>query len=161
MHSSFHSFIHSFISWSVLRQIHRLLQNQIPTKWDLVLPFQFTVPSHFPEVIQLLLRSVSSFFLQFYLFFYRSFNNVFRRKFLGKMQPIHFFILFYVGCSFGPCLRAIQLYFSHDWSKWSSQSFSNITNDHFSDISNLISEVSNFHHLTKVCSKCSALLVSF
>ena len=50
--------------------------------------------------------------------------------------------------------------FSHDRSNWSSPSFSSTTFQNFQDISDLFSEVSKFRHHTKLCSKCSTLLVS-
>jgi hypothetical protein len=64
------------------------------------------------------------------------------------------------GYSSPSSFYVIILYFSKDQSNWSSPSFSSTTFQIFQDFSDLLSEVSNFQHRTKLCSKCSSLLVS-
>jgi hypothetical protein len=64
----------------------------------------------------------------------------------------------YVGYSFPPWLLVIPLYFSYDWSNWSSSSFSNTTFQNFQVISDIFFKLSTVHHHTKLCSKCSVLL---
>jgi hypothetical protein len=70
------------------------------------------------------------------------------------------FTLLYVGYSSPPCLSVILFHYSHGRSNWSSPSFSSTTMQNFPGIYDLLSEVSKFQHRTRLCSKCSALLVS-
>jgi hypothetical protein len=58
-----------------------------------------------------------------------------------------------------PWLFVTLLYFSNDRSKCSSPSFSSTAFQNIPGISDLLSGVSKFHHRTKLCSKCSTLLV--
>jgi len=67
-------------------------------------------------------------------------------------------ILLHVGCALPPG-RQVILHFSHNWSTW-SPSFSSIKFQNVSGISDLFTTVSRFQHHTKLCSKCSTLLVS-
>jgi hypothetical protein len=67
----------SFILLPLLREVHSLFQSQFYIQCDLVLLFQFTLSSSFPNTIQQLLTSSSSSSRHFYPSLYLSFSNVF------------------------------------------------------------------------------------
>jgi hypothetical protein len=76
----------------------------------------------------------------------------FRRRFLRKMWPIKLAVL-----------GSLWYFFFHflcNSSNWSSPSFSSTTFQNFQVISDLLFEVSSFHHHTKLSSKCSISPVS-
>jgi len=86
----------------------------------------------------------------------------FRRQFLLKMWPIQLALFLLIACRifffwFTVCNTSS---FSDDRSKWSSSSFTRNTLRNFIGISDLLSEVSNFQHHTKLSPKYSILLVS-
>ena len=85
-----------------------------------------------------------------------------RRQFLRIMWPtqLAFLYLFHIGYFSAPWLYVIRL-FSHDWSNWSSPSFSSTTFQNLTGVSDLLPETSKFQHHKKLCSKCSILPVSY
>ena len=84
----------------------------------------------------------------------------FRTQFLRKMWLIQlvFLFLLFVGYFSPPWRFKILLHFSQDQSNLAFPFFSS-TFQNFPDISDLLSAVSKFQHHTKLCSKCSTLLV--
>ena len=82
----------------------------------------------------------------------------FRKQFLNKMWPIQFaFVLFIVRSS--PRWFCVIVHVAHDLSNC-SPSFPSTTFQNFPDISDTPSKLSKFQQHTKLCSKCSILLVS-
>ena len=81
-------------------------------------------------------------------------------------KPVNFFFYFYLFFFFIVCRIFLSslplvtlLHFSHDQSNRSSPFFSNTTFQNFPGISDLLSKMSKFQHHTKLCSKCSTVLV--
>jgi hypothetical protein len=78
------------------------------------------------------------------------------------MWPIRLAFLLFIVCS--ALLSSLALcntfHFLHERSKWSSPSFSSTAFQNFAGIPDLLSEVSKFQDHTKLCPKCSTLLVS-
>jgi hypothetical protein len=119
----FHSFIHSFITWSVLRQAHRLFKSKFSTECDLVLSLSISSSLSF-----LYNHSVAA-----YMFFFvfpalilpSTFPSItcFRRQFLRKcdQSSVPSFYVPCVGYSTPYWLpavlafptRSVQLTFSH------------------------------------------------
>jgi hypothetical protein len=79
----------------------------------------------------------------------------FRRQFLRRMLAF-LCLLLHVGYLCPPWLFVIHLNFSQYRSNW-SPSVSSTTFQNFTRISDLFSEVSNFHHQIKLCSKCGTM----
>ena len=119
MHAFIHSFIHSFCSL-VLRQVRSILQNEFSGEWDLVLPFQFPVPTHslpcgHPVAIYV-------FFTVFSSLLPCVFPSVrcFRRQFLRKMWTVKLAFLRFIVCGIflstltvcSLLTRSVQLIFS-------------------------------------------------
>ena len=122
--------------------------------------FQFTVPSLFLKVIQQLLTSSFSSSRHFYPSLYLSSNNVFQKAVPTQdvTNPVSLrFIVCRMFLSFSTrCNTSSFLTWSF---QISSPSFYSITFQTFPGIFDLLSEVSKFHHRTKLYSKCSNLLV--
>ena len=84
-----------------------------------------------------------------------------RKQFLHKVWPIQLAFLHFILCMmFFPPLTVILPNFSHDQSNWSFTSFSSITFHYFQNISDLLSELSQFQNHTKLCPKFGISLVS-
>jgi hypothetical protein len=145
----------SFIdSISGLLQVHSLFQCEFCTQCDLVLPLSISSTLSFHYC-----HSVATYVLFLVLpspliFPYISFNNVWPIQ-LAFLPFIIYRIFPY------PWLFVILLHFLLDRSIWFSPSFSSTTFQNFKGISHLLSEVPQFQHHKKLCSKCSTLLVSF
>jgi hypothetical protein len=83
-----------------------------------------------------------------------------RTQFLRNVWPIHLaFLLLIVRRTFLSSLILCHIYCLHNMSNWSSQSFSINTPENVHGICDVLSEVSNIYHHTKLCSKCIILLV--
>jgi len=82
----------------------------------------------------------------------------FRRQFLCRMLAF-LLLLLHVGHICPPWLFVIHLNSSQDRSNW-SPSVSSTTIQNFTRISDLLSEVSKFHHQIKLCSNCSTMTPS-
>ena len=80
------------------------------------------------------------------------------RQFLNKIWPIQLTFLLYIVCSVFPLPASLHL--PHDRSNWSSPSFSSTTFRNFQCTFDLLPATTKFQHRTKLCSKCSTLLVS-
>jgi hypothetical protein len=147
---------YSFILQSVLWQVLSTFQSQFPTECDLVLPLQF-------PVFCLSFRSSHS-CVRLFLVFLSLFPLVicFTRRLLPKIWPVQlsFHLLLCLEYSFPLWRYVTLLHFSHDRTCLYSPSFSGATFTTFSGISNQLSDMFKFQHLTKLCSSCSTFVVS-
>ena len=72
---------------------------------------------------------------------------------------VYFLVLLYVGYSSPPLIHVIRMYFSHDQSNRSSLSLSSITFQNSPGISDLLPEVPQFRHHTKLRSKYGTVAI--
>jgi len=154
----FKYFIHSVVC---LWQGHSFVQSEFSTECSLLLPLLIQVSSHFLRISSFLRHlhlTVTSILPSIFLSI-----SCFRSQLLHEMWPIQLaFLLCSVSRIFlSPLTLCNTSSFSHNHCNWSSQSFSNIIFQTFEGIFSLLFELSKFQHHTKLCFKCSTLLVCF
>jgi hypothetical protein len=151
-----HSFIHSFIPQSDLRQNQSLFQSEFSSECDLVLSLSICniFSFHLGHPV-----ATSSSSRHFYPSSCLSFNNAFQKAVptWDVTNPVSLPSLY--------CMQDIPVlldsvilpHFSHDRSNW-SPFFSSTTFQNIPGISDLLSEVFTFQRRTTPCSKYSTLL---
>ena len=118
------------------RFLHIVWSRASSFKWEYPLLSLKSSSSFLRLLPRLLVTSIS-------LFIFPSIT-CFRRQFVRKMWPIQLAFRFLISCRIFLCSLTLSntSSFSHDWSNWSSPSFSSTTFQNFPGISDLLPETS-------------------